>query len=81
MADKFRSSPPEVFCKKGVLKTFVKLRRKTPVPEYLSLMLKKRLWHRCFPVNFAEAFGTPFSLEHFWWIMKIQQMMKIRHVS
>ena len=27
-------------------------------------LLKKRLWHRCFPVNFAKFLRTPFSTEH-----------------
>ena len=28
--------------------------------------LKKRSWHRCFPVNFAKALRTPFLTEHLW---------------
>ena len=46
-----RGSRPEVFCRKGVLK-------------YSDLMpailLKKRLWHRCFPVNFAKILKAHF---------------------
>ena len=30
---------------------------------------KKRLWHRCFPVNFAKFPGTPFFTEHLWWLL------------
>ena len=26
-----------------------------------ATLLKKRLWHRCFPVNFAKFLRTPFS--------------------
>ena len=26
----------------------------------VSLLLKKRLWHRCFPVNFVKFLRTPF---------------------
>ena len=29
-----------------------------------AILFKKRLWHRCFPVNFAEFLGTPFFIEH-----------------
>ena len=29
-----------------------------------ATLLKKRLWHRCFPVNFAKFLRTPFSTEH-----------------
>ena len=39
------SSRPELFCKKGVLRNFA----------------KKRLWHRCFPVNFTKFLKTPFA--------------------
>ena len=42
-----------MFYKKGILKKFVK-----SIGEHLCLrsatLLKKRLWHRCFPVNFAK---------------------------
>ena len=31
-----------------------------------ATLLKKRLWHRCFPVNFAKFIRTPFFIEHFW---------------
>ena len=46
------------FLKKVFLK-FRKIRRKTPVSESLFL-LKKRLWHRCFPENFSKFLRTPF---------------------
>ena len=66
-----------MFCKKGVLTNFTKIHRKTPVPESLfnevaglrsATLLKKRLWHRCFPVNFAKFLRTPFIIEHVWWL-------------
>ena len=28
-------------------------------------LLKKRLWHRCFPLNFAKLLRTPFFTEYF----------------
>ena len=28
--------------------------------------LIKRLWHRCFPLNFAKFLGTPFLREQLW---------------
>ena len=34
-----------------------------------ATLLKKRLWHRCFPVNFAEFLRTPFFTEHLWWLL------------
>ena len=29
-------------------------------------VIKKRLWHRCFPVNFAKFLKTPFITKHLW---------------
>ena len=29
-----------------------------------AMFLKKSLWHRCFPVNFAKLLRTPFLKEH-----------------
>ena len=30
--------------------------------------MKKRLLHRCFPVNFVKFLRTPFFIEHPWWL-------------
>ena len=56
----YRSSRPEMFCKKGVLK----IHRKTPVPQ--SLFFNKVAGLRCFPVNFEKFLRTPFFIEHLW---------------
>ena len=32
-------------------------------------LLKKRLWHRCFPVNFAKLLRMLFIIKHFWWLL------------
>ena len=51
-----RSSRPEVFCKRGVLRNFAKVTENTCTRvSFLIKLLIKRLWHRCFPVNFAMA--------------------------
>ena len=55
-----RSSPPEVFCKKGVLKNFAKLTGKH---------LCQRLWHWCFPVTFAKVLRTALFIEHLQWLL------------
>ena len=34
-----------------------------------ATLLKKRFWHRCFPVNFAKFLRTPFFTEHLWWLL------------
>ena len=36
-----------------------------------AALLKMRLWHRCFPVNFATFLKTPFLTEHLWWLQAI----------
>ena len=51
--------------KKGVLRNFAKFTGKHPCQSLLfrlrpTTLLKKRLWHRCFPVNFAKFLRTPF---------------------
>ena len=50
-----------MFCKKGVLKNFTDLRPAT--------LFKKKLWHRCFLVNFVKFLRTPISIEHFCWLL------------
>ena len=74
---KFRSSRPEVFCKKGDLRNFVKFTGKHLCQSLFfnkvaglrpATLLKKRLWHRCFPVNFAKFLRIPFLTEHIRWL-------------
>ena len=61
--------PPEMFCKKGVLKNFAKFTGKHQSQNLFfnkvtgvmpKALLKKRLWHRCFPVNFSKFLRAPF---------------------
>ena len=58
-----QKQPPEVFYKKGVLKNFAKFTGKSLHQSLFfnkvvgfrpETLLKKRLWHRSFPVNFAK---------------------------
>ena len=37
----------------------------------VSFLIKKRLWHRYFPVNFAKFLRTPFLTEHLRWLFLI----------
>ena len=74
----FRSSRPEVFCEKGVLGSSAKFTGKH-LCKSLSFnkvaglrpatLLKRRLWHRCFPVNFVKFLRTPILTEHLWWLL------------
>ena len=34
-----------------------------------ATLLKKRLWYRCFPANFAKFLRTPFLKEHLRWML------------
>ena len=74
----WRSSRQEVFCKKGVLENFAKFTGKHLCQGLFfnkvaglrpATLFKKRLWHRCFPVNFAKILGTPFFIEHLQWLL------------
>ena len=61
---KHRRSRPEVFCKKGVLRNFTKFTGKHLCQSLFfnkvtGLGLKKRFWHRCFPVDFAKFLRIP----------------------
>ena len=34
-----------------------------------ATLLKKRIRHRCFPLNFVKFLRTPFLTEHLWWLL------------
>ena len=64
--------------KKGVLENFSKftgkhLRQGLFFNKVAGLrpatLLKKRLWHKWFPVNFAKFLRTPFLREHLRWLL------------
>ena len=80
--NKDMSSRPEVCCKKDALRDFEKFTGKhlyqslflSKVPGLRSAtLLKRRLWHRCFSVNFAKSLRTPFLTEHFRWLLLSKQ--------
>ena len=64
--------PPEVFYKKSVLKYSAKFTRKhlyqslifNEVAGLVCNCIKKRLWHRCFSVNFVKVFKNTCFTEH-----------------
>ena len=62
---KFR---PEVFYKRDVSEHF---RSSRPVRLRPATLSKMRLWHRCFPMNFAKFLRTPFFIEHLQWLLLI----------
>ena len=58
----------QMFLKIDLLKNFAIFSEK-----YLWLrpaaLIKKRLWHRCFPVNIAKLLKTPFFIKHLRWLL------------
>ena len=79
VSHQYRSSRPEVLCRKGVLRNFAKLTGKHLCQGLFfnkvaglraATLLKRRLWHRYFPVNFVRFLRTPsYFIEHFWWLL------------
>ena len=58
---------PRVVSWNSVLRNFTKF-----TGEYVGLpatLSKKKLWHRCFPVNFVKFLRTLFLTEHLWWLL------------
>ena len=45
-----------------------KVAKQSPEGMRPATLLKKRPWHRCFPVNFAKFLRTPFLTEHLQWL-------------
>ena len=73
-----RNSRPGVFCKKGVLRNIERFTGKhlrqglffNKVAGFKPVtFLKKRFWHRSFPVNFAKFLRTLFLIEHPRWLL------------
>ena len=73
-----RSSRPEVFCKKGVLKNFEIFTGKHLCQSFFfnkvaglrcPTLLKKRLWHRCFPMYIAKFLRKSSVMEYLWWLL------------
>ena len=59
-----RSSRLQMFFKIGVFIKVSQIHRKTPVTEALffrpATLLKMKLWHKCFPVNYTKILRAPF---------------------
>ena len=81
----YKSSHREVFCKKVVLRNFAKLTGKHLCQRLFfnkiaglksATLFKKRLWHRCFLVNFAKSLRTPFFTEHLRWLVLLLDEMQ-----
>ena len=76
---KIRSSRSKIFCKKVVLKIFRKFTGKHLYHSFFfnkvaglrsAILLKKRFWHRGFPVSFKKFLRTPFLIDYLWWLLQ-----------
>ena len=71
----YKKQFPEVFYKRGVLKSYVKVTGKQLFQSLFlhkvagvrtAVLLKMIIWDRCFPVNFAKFLRTGLIAEHHW---------------
>ena len=86
----YRSSHQSCSVKKSVLRNFKKFTGKHLCQSLFfnnvaglrpATLLKKRLWHRCFPVNFVKFLRTPFLTEYLWLLlMEIKDLWGKSHV-
>ena len=44
-----------------------------------ATFFKKKLWHRCFPVNFAKFRRTPFLTVYLRWLLLLFQILLVIH--
>ena len=67
-----------MFFEKGILRNFAKFTGQNLCESLFfnedaqlrpATLLKKRLWHRCFPVNFVKLLRTPFFTEQPFWLL------------
>ena len=75
-----RTSHRKCSVKKGVTRNFTKFTGKYLCQRLFfnkieglrpATLLKKRLCHRCFPLNIVKFLRTPFCIEHLWWLLLI----------
>ena len=52
---------------RSVKKVFLEISQNSQ--ENSATLFKKRLWHRCFPVNFMKFLRTPLLAEHLRWVL------------
>ena len=73
---KLKSNHQRCSVRKSVLRNFAKFTGKHLQQSLFfnkvarpATLLKKRLWHRWFPVNFAKFLRTPFLIEYLSWLL------------
>ena len=78
-----RSSRSDVVCKKDVLRNFPNSQENTSaIVSFFNSFLKKRLWHKCFLVNFVKFLRAPFFIEYLWWLfIKIFEKIPVKRLN
>ena len=86
----FQKQPLDVFYKKSVLRNLTKITGKHLCQSLLfnklaglktAILLKKRLWYRCFPVNFVKLLRTPFLQNTYGRLLLCFEHAQIFHIS
>ena len=72
----FRSCQQRFSARNGVLRNFAKFTGKH-LCQSPAILLQKRLWHSCFPVNFIKFLRTAFFIEHLWWLLQAIRFLNI----
>ena len=71
--ESYRSSRSQMFFKIGIPKNFaiftVKHLCRSPILIKVCNDFKKRLQHKCFPVNIAKILRTSLFTEYIWWLL------------
>ena len=75
-----RSSRPEVLLELSQNSQENTCARVSFLIKLPTTLLKKRLWHTCFPVNFVKFPRILFLTEHLWWLL-LQKELKLPTVS
>ena len=65
----YRSSHPEVFLRKDILRICSKFTGETHAEKFLCNFIEITLWHGCSPVNLLHIFRTPFPRNTSGWLL------------
>ena len=66
---RFQKKLQDVFCEKSFLRKLCLIKLAIWTSLRPATLLKKRIRHRCFPVDCATFLRTPFFIEHLWWLL------------
>ena len=88
---KTQKQSPKCSMQKGVLRNFTKFTGKHLCQSLFfnkvacltpATLLKRRLWHRCFPLSFVKRSENAFFTEHLWWLLlKTNNKLKVHYNS